>query len=196
MELFWPSWLVPGDRSPSARSQCRLPVVRRSACASASRLVDQGIVHAAQMGRNRVHELNREHVAAPVADILANLRLELWRRMCEEISTWDPAPLYACVFGSSAREDGDVDSDVDLLLVHPALAIRDESERWSDQVDTLRLHVRAWSGSLLQAVERSAAEWSEQRKRGRLAEEIHRDAVEMMANVGVAAMAAGTTRGR
>lgn len=34
---------------------------------SLARLVEQGIVRATEMGRNRVHELNREHVAAPVA---------------------------------------------------------------------------------------------------------------------------------
>jgi hypothetical protein len=29
------------------------------------------------------------------------------------------AGLYACVFGSAARQDGDASSDIDLLLVHP-----------------------------------------------------------------------------
>jgi DNA-binding transcriptional ArsR family regulator len=84
-----------------------------------ARLVDQGIVHAHQMGRNRVHELNREHLAAPVADLLAGLRLELWKRLREQVSSFSPKPFYACVFGSSARGDGDFESDIDLLLVHP-----------------------------------------------------------------------------
>jgi len=33
------------------------------------------------MGRNRVHELNREHLAAPAAELFAGLRLELWKRL-------------------------------------------------------------------------------------------------------------------
>jgi len=45
------------------------------------RLVDQGIVRATEMGRNRVHELNREHLAAPAAELFAGLRLELWKRL-------------------------------------------------------------------------------------------------------------------
>ena len=85
------------------------------------RLVEQGIVQATQMGRNRVHELNREHLAAPVAGLLAGLRLELWNRLRKTLGTWNPKPVYGCVFGSAARGDGDAESDIDLLLVHPPL---------------------------------------------------------------------------
>jgi predicted nucleotidyltransferase len=70
------------------------------------------------MGRNRVHELNRDHVAAPIAVLLASLRLEMWRRLRTRLASWKTKPLYACVFGSAARADGDSNSDVDLLLVH------------------------------------------------------------------------------
>lgn len=85
---------------------------------SLERLVGQGIVRATEMGRNRVHELNREHIAAPVADLLASLRLELWKRLRAKLSAWNPRPVYGCVFGSAARGDGDSGSDIDLLLVH------------------------------------------------------------------------------
>jgi DNA-binding transcriptional ArsR family regulator len=85
---------------------------------SLARLVEQGIVRATEMGRNRVHELNREHVAAPAADLLAGLRLELWKRLRARLGTWNPKPLYGCVFGSAARGNGDAHSDIDLLLVH------------------------------------------------------------------------------
>jgi hypothetical protein len=84
---------------------------------SLARLVEQGIVRATIVGRNRVHELNRDHVAAGVAVALAGLRLELWRRLRAELAGWDPPPLYAAVFGSAARGDGDAASDIDLLLV-------------------------------------------------------------------------------
>src|SRR5258708_27132853 len=86
---------------------------------SLARLVEQGIVRATLMGRNTVHELNREHVAAGVAELLAGLRSELWRRLRDEVASWRVRPLYACVFGSAARGDGDESSDIDLVRVHP-----------------------------------------------------------------------------
>jgi len=83
-----------------------------------ARLVDQGIVRAVEMGRNRVHELNRQHVAANVAVELAGIRSEFLRRLREVLAVWDLAPIDARLFGSAARGDGGPDSDIDLLLVH------------------------------------------------------------------------------
>jgi Nucleotidyltransferase domain len=85
---------------------------------SVARLVEQGLVTATQMGRNLVHELNRDHVAAGAALALADLRLELWKRLRETLSEWAEKPVHAAVFGSTARGDGGPDSDIDLLLVH------------------------------------------------------------------------------
>lgn len=85
---------------------------------SVARLVEQGIVTATQMGRNLVHELNRDHVAAPAAILLADLRLQLWQRLRETLAGWTERPVHAAVFGSAARGDGGPESDIDLLLVH------------------------------------------------------------------------------
>lgn len=153
-----------------------------------ARLVAQGLVRATIMGRNRVHELNRDHVAAPIADLLAGLRNELWRRFREEFASWDPKPLLATVFGSAARHDGGIDSDIDLLLVHPSFpgekppqkakqstvdvaidvlsaalanspSIPPNPSRWYRQVDVLRGRVQAWTGNRLQVVDLSYFEW-------------------------------------
>src|ERR1017187_5875020 len=170
-----------------------------------ARLVDQGLVQAMEMGRNRVHQLNREHVAAPAAVLFADLRIELWQRMRKELQGWRPKPLYACVFGSAARGDGDVDSDVDLLLVHPPFpgdpkpprraallesitatssapipASAAEAGRWPHQTDRLRAHVQSWSGNSLQVVDLSFAEWVGRQQSTTLLAEIKRDAVELV----------------
>ncbi len=175
-----------------------------------ARLVDQGVVQAMEMGRNRVHQLNREHVAASIATTLADLRIELWRRMRKELNEWKTEPLYACVFGSAARGDGDVDSDVDVLLVHPpfpgdpkpprqsarltfaaaALSVPtsmapSEAARWPQQIDRLRTNVHSWSGNVVQIVDLSYTEWVSQRQSGVLAEEIKRDAVELVGSFDV-----------
>jgi hypothetical protein len=173
---------------------------------SLERLVTQGIVRATVMGRNRVHELNRDHVAAPIAEQLAGLRLELWGRLRAKVGGWNPKPLYACVFGSAARRDGDSDSDIDLLLVHAPFpgdsdprrrkaGRRDQlvgwttelmafqlterqAGKWQRQVEELHELVRAWTGNPLQVLEMSSFEWADHRRRGSaLYAEITRDAV-------------------
>jgi Nucleotidyltransferase domain len=175
---------------------------------SLGRLVEQGIVRATEMGRNRVHELNRDHIAAPIANQLAGMRIELWRRLRSKLASWKPKPLYACVFGSAARGDGDSQSDIDLLLVHPpfpgdndprrgsptlgrqlaglaaeltTLQLTDrEVTRWRRQLDQLHHDVRSWTGNPLQAVEMSGYQWADY-KRGRssLYMEISRDAIQV-----------------
>ncbi len=167
------------------------------------RLVEQGIVRATEMGRNRVHELNREHVAAPAADLLAGLRLELWKRLREELAGWNPEPLHASVFGSGARGDGGLHSDVDLLLVHrpvpgeqaprqspsvigmltglfAALAVEwmtdQEAKDWRRQIDRLHGLVHGWTGNALQVVEMSVFRWAD-RAGQQFLEEVDRDAV-------------------
>ena len=170
-----------------------------------ARLVEQGIVHATQMGRNRVHELNREHLAAPVAGLLADLRPELWNRFRKTLGTWNPKPVYGCVFGSAARGDGDAGSDIDLLLVHaplpgekepsrrpggldaaaaeftPAQLTDRQLARWQRQVDQLRGLVRGWSGNPLQVLEMSTFLWADQQRReSALFAEISRDGVEVV----------------
>jgi hypothetical protein len=175
---------------------------------SLARLVEQGIVRATEMGRNRVHELNRDHVAAPVADLLAGLRLELWKRLRAHLAAWNPKPLYACVFGSAARHDGDAESDIDVLLVHApfpgdsdprrkSAGLSDQvaglasevmslqltgrqAAKWRRQVDELHRHASAWTGNPLQAIEMSSFEWADhKRRRTSLFKEISRDAVQV-----------------
>ena len=171
-----------------------------------ARLVDQGIVTAIQMGRNLVHELNREHIAAPAAEALAGLRGELWKRIRDSLAGWTLKPVYASVFGSAARRDGGPESDIDLLLVHPNLpgdkrppnrekglwgllnevalgmvsqAPSATSEaQWHGQVDQLRVKVQRWTGNPLQVVDVSFWQWAEMRSTDpALFEQIARDGV-------------------
>jgi DNA-binding transcriptional ArsR family regulator len=175
---------------------------------SLARLVEQGIVRATEMGRNRVHELNRDHIAAPVADLLAGLRLELWKRLRAHLAAWNPKPLYGCVFGSAARGDGDSESDIDVLLVHApfpgdsdprrksaglsnqvagfateAMSLqltKSQVTKWRRQVDELHQLVRAWTGNPLQTVEMSSFEWADHKRRHTsLFGDISRDAIQV-----------------
>src|SRR5665213_1305756 len=176
---------------------------------SLARLVEQGIVRATLMGRNQVHELNRDHIAASVADALAEFRPELWRRFRAELSHWRPRPLYASVFGSAARGEGDESSDIDLLLVHPpfpgekkpprasarlssqvsealgeftaASGEPEAARQWEDQVDRLRRLVHGWTGNALQIVDVSFQDWRHPHSDSEpLFTEVEGDGIELM----------------
>jgi hypothetical protein len=175
------------------------------------RLVEQGIVKATQMGRNQVHELNRDHVAASAAEILAGLRIELWKRLRETLASWDPKPVYACAFGSAARGDGGTDSDIDILFVHPPLPgegpLRDQPksivatvteflgtahtiasatgpEAWQAQLDDLHAKVQRWTGNPLQVVDISIWQWASQNsKEAAFFGEIQREGVTLAGTI-------------
>jgi Nucleotidyltransferase domain len=185
---------------PMTVGQIAAEVVRGSEIGvrrSVGRLVEQGVVRATQMGRNQVHELNREHIAAPAAELLGGFRLELWRRLREALNRWDPKPEYACAFGSAARGDGGVDSDIDILLVHrpfpeerppqkgsmwasfsftPLTAA--QVRRWERQSEGLQTKVLNWTGNALHSVDIPTWQWTLlDRTDPALVAEIERDAV-------------------
>lgn len=156
-----------------------------------ARLVVQGSVIATEVGNTRSYQLNRDHVAAPAIMLFADMRAELWRRVARDVESWAVRPLYACVFGSAARQDGDDASDVDLLLVRPstfaevsdagknesfvatvglvadALTLRTfndaQIEKWDMKIDELRNKGRTWTGNQFQIVSLSAVEWTRHR---------------------------------
>lgn len=172
-----------------------------------ARLVSQGIVKAMEMGRNRVHELNADHIAAPAAIALADLRNVLIKRLQSELQGWSPQPVYSYIFGSAARREGGPDSDIDILLVHPPfpgdqrpsavgslvasiaqamtlslIATPRDVDRWTSQIDRLRGLVQSWTGNQLQLIDYSVVEW--QRSDGiRLGQEIRRDGIELFSSL-------------
>lgn len=55
-------------------------------------------------------------------------------------------PRHASLFGSVARGDGSVESDVDLLVVCPPRISADDPT-WRAQLDTLAVDVYEWTGN-------------------------------------------------
>jgi predicted nucleotidyltransferase len=112
-----------------------------------NRLVGTGLVSATEVGASIQYSLNRAHLAAgPVIELL-DLRQGLIRRVQAAIDEWPARPLHVSLFGPAARRDGDLASDVDLLVIHeftsPPLG-------WDDQLSSLADQVRAWTGNHLQ----------------------------------------------
>jgi Nucleotidyltransferase domain/IclR helix-turn-helix domain len=110
------------------------------------RLVEHGIVLADEAGKATLHRLNRDHLAAPAVETLAGMRTELVRRLRSAIEGWVIKPVYASLFGSAARGDGDTDSDIDVLVVRPA-EIPDSDDLWNNQVAELGVLVLRWTGN-------------------------------------------------
>jgi predicted nucleotidyltransferase len=124
------------------------------------RLTTHGLVKRVPLNRAYLFALNNDHVAADAVKLLMNLRSELFGRIGEKIAGWQIAPVHASVFGSTARGDGDADSDIDVLIVRPPQVTQDE-HRWQAQVDALRNQIEAWTGNHAAIVDRSEAELTE-----------------------------------
>lgn len=120
-------------------------------------LVSAGLVHRVEAGSANLYYLNRHHLAAPAAVILAGMRHELVARFAASFDAFTHPPASAVLFGSAARGDGDADSDIDLLLVRPRDVAEDET-RWVADVERLGRHVLAWTGNVLNVVEYGLAE--------------------------------------
>lgn len=122
-----------------------------------NRLAEHGLVDRVEAGRALLFTLNREHLAAPAVDVLAGMRVELLKRLASMVDAWEIAPVHLSMFGSAARGDGDVHSDIDLFLVRPD-EVGDEDRVWQAQRDDLALRVQRWTGNRAGIAEVSEAE--------------------------------------
>lgn len=110
------------------------------------RLTDHGLLIRQEAGASHLYVLNREHVMAAAVDLMASGRTELFKRLRAEFGAWEKPPIHASMFGSTARGDGDVESDVDLFIVRPIDLDSDDPE-WERQIDRVADSVRRWTGN-------------------------------------------------
>jgi hypothetical protein len=125
-----------------------------------NRLTEHGLVDRQEAGRALLFTLNHEHLAAPAVDVLAGMRTELFERMRRAVAAWEIAPIHVSVFGSTARGDGNTESDIDLFIVRPG-AIEQDDTGWRAQVDELAGQIQRWTGNHAGIAEASADELAE-----------------------------------
>ena len=144
------------------------------------RLADQGIVNVQEAPPSLLYTLNRDHLLAPAVLLLANARTTLWSRIAEEVNAWDVLPEHLSVFGSAARGDGDVESDIDILVVRPR-GVRADDPRWRPQLEILSDHIYRWTGNRAGLAEMSASEVSSLREtQPMIAAELRADAITLI----------------
>jgi len=123
------------------------------------RLYEQGVVEKQKIGTSNLYSLNRDHLAYPAIEALMDLRGRLFRRMTDAINEWQIPPVSVSVFGSTARGDGGVDSDIDILVIQPdeLLSDGDQAQKnqslyeyqdeWAMQLANFGSQVQRWSGN-------------------------------------------------
>lgn len=143
-------------------------------------LAEAGLVLREDHPPAKVYRLNRDHVAAEAIVALADQWLTLLQRMKDDLAQWNPEPVSACLFGSAARGEAGVSSDVDVLLVVP-----DDLEPrtlgsmvWDSQVDGLVDKVYRWSGNACEVLQLTVSEVEAAVKRDdRLVRDLQADAI-------------------
>jgi len=109
-------------------------------------LVAHGLVVRDDHPPSASFSLNRDHIAAGIAELLGGLKDALHQRCAAEVASWAHRPLWAALFGSIARGEGDASSDIDLVLVVPD-RLDPNSAEWTDQLSRLTERVRSWTGN-------------------------------------------------
>lgn len=141
------------------------------------RLTEHGLVKCVPLNRAYLFTLNRDHIAAAAVELLMGLRAKLEDDIRGAIEAWEIAPVHTSLFGSTARGDGDVDSDIDILIVRPADVAEDEPG-WQAQLDALHDQIESWTGNRANLVDRSEAQLAELTEERRpIVEELRSDAI-------------------
>lgn len=141
------------------------------------RLVEHGLVDREEAGAALLFTLNREHLAAPAVDLLAQMRSELLNRLRGAVDSWEIQPAHVSLFGSAARGEGDTESDIDLFVVRPK-SIDSEDPRWREQLDLLARRVQRWTGNRLGVSEVGKSDISRLRKdESPILDELRADAI-------------------
>jgi predicted nucleotidyltransferase len=122
-----------------------------------ARLVEHGLVERQEAGRARLFTLNREHLAAPAVEVLAGMRSELLRRIRDLVDAWKIEAVHVSVFGSTARGEGDTQSDIDLFVIRSD-AVSEEDPRWRGQLADLEKQIERWTGNRASLAEVAEAE--------------------------------------
>jgi hypothetical protein len=122
-----------------------------------ARLVELGVVERHDVPPSSLFRLVRQHVAVGPLLALARGRDALIGEMGRIALGLPVAPMSAIVFGSFARGEADIESDIDTVLVRPS-GVDESDELWSESVEQWRASVHRASGNRVEVLEVGAGE--------------------------------------
>ena len=122
-----------------------------------NRLTEHGLVDRVELNRAFLFSLNRDHLAYPAVIALAGIRVALLGLIQQELDTWQIEPVHVSLFGSTARGDGDTQSDIDLFVVRPAEVLQ-EDHRWREHLSELEYRISRSTGNRAAILEVSETE--------------------------------------
>lgn len=115
-------------------------------------LVSLGLVERRDVPPAALFRVVPEHVAVRAVMELSRARDVVLGEVGQLAEKLSPPPVSVIVFGSVARGDASVGSDIDLVVVRPA-AVGEESDDWRRAVEAWRGEVRRLSGNAAEIVE-------------------------------------------
>lgn len=135
---------------------------------------DRGVVTQVHAGRALMCSLNHEHVMTASLVTLASARAAIMKCIVAEVDEWPLVPLNVTTFGSFARGDGSVTSDIDLLVLFDI----PDLDAWSDQLQLASETLQTKIGNPIQFLDYPIETWVDMRRQiDPVVSEIHRDGI-------------------
>ena len=115
-------------------------------------LVELGLVDRREVPPSSLFRLNRDHVASRAVLALGSARQAVLGELRSFASELPVVPRSVIVFGSFARGEAQVESDIDVVVVRPGWVAADD-ENWEHSVNQLRDRVRTITGNRVEILE-------------------------------------------
>lgn len=118
------------------------------------RLVHQGLVIAEPANRGHLYRFNRAHLLAGAVEEALGARRRLLSMLRDRAEALPDHVEHVSLFGSFARNEAGVDSDIDVFVLTglPATQDSDLTGRWRDVVHEWEDAVLAWTGNRLEVL--------------------------------------------
>lgn len=140
-------------------------------------LVELGVVERREVPPSSLFRLVPEHVASRALLALATSADAVLSEMGRLARELPHPPVSVVVFGSFARQEADVDSDIDVVVVRPT-EIDEDDDTWVESLHAWRAAVRRLSGNPVEILEVDSDEAARKLdSRSRVWTDIRRDGV-------------------